>query len=521
MSNVIAFPANSRSDDHKITTLGERLKTCGRLTAEDKRICSLNLGRIAERLKPDLPLLGARMIFAEAGEDFAKRQRWITLPGESPHAVLGATGGTWLGLANAAGRLSAEASGAISSAASEDRALMQLLRGTSFLPIYVPTNDEQASRKALADGYAKALCDAVANDRALQRLWSVLQVFPFAIEARRESSSMDQADRVPDDWTDVQYPPNDWRFCASAKADTDWSRPRMDIGCVVLKRSTKIFILPSSVTGAFRLQNEDEDGNAPTSVYDDLAASGITMRNGYTCAELGDLLPDESYDPAKGFGWTPATAYDFARVRLKIVPDENEAPKAVIDYYSNRQGTYVDLRGVNGVVGCSQSIDEILHFQARNRNGRKTFANTRDAWIGEEWINGMLVFTEAHDVYDRSLDATPVAITEPTYNWDTPEHLELDTDTVLDWCDTPGWAEMMLTDTYRFVPAFEVSGRGTPFPSGSIAHALFSNLNLTDSDKRLDRAFLRHVRRTAQIGLEWYGGLIDEAQSALESIKAD
>jgi hypothetical protein len=79
----------------------------------------------------------------------------------------------------------------------------------------------------------------------------------------------------------------------------------------------------------------------------------------------------------------------------------------------------------------------------------------------------------------------------------------------------------MLTDAYRFVPAFEVSGRGTPFPQESIADALFSNLHLSDSGKRLVRAFLRHVRRTAEIGLEWYGRLIDDAQSALETIRAD
>lgn len=233
----------------------------------------------------------------------------------------------------------------------------------------------------------------------------------------------------------------------------------------------------------------------------------------YTCAEIGDLLPNDSYDPEKGFGWTPATAYDFARVRLKIVPDDNGSPKAVIDYYFNGQGTFVDLRGVSGVAASSQSVDEIFRFHARNRNGRKTHANTRDVWIGDEWINGRLVFAEAHDVYDGSVDALPVAITEPTYNWDTPVHLEMDTDTVLDWCDTPEWAEMMLTDACRFVPAFEVSGRGTPFPNGSIAHALFSNLHINDSGERLDRAFLRHVRRTAQIGLEWYVHAVrDEGQ---------
>lgn len=228
MSNVIAFPASSRSDDHKITTLGDRLKACGRLTAEDKRICSLNLGKLAERLSPDLPLLGARMIFAEADEDFAKRQRWVTLTGEDPHAVLGATGATWLRLATAAGRLFAKSSGSPAED-NEDRSVVQLLRGTSFLPIYIPANDEQASRKALADGYAKALCDAVTKDGALQRLWSVLQVFPFAVEASRERSDIDERDRVPDDWTDVQYPPNDWHFSASARADPTWSRPRMDI----------------------------------------------------------------------------------------------------------------------------------------------------------------------------------------------------------------------------------------------------------------------------------------------------
>jgi hypothetical protein len=385
----------------------------------------------------------------------------------------------------------------------------------------MPTSSEQASRKALADGYAKALCDAIASDGELQRLWSVLQVFPFEIEAADKPSEIDEQDAVPIDWADVQLPPNRWHFRSSAKADPFWSRPRMDIGCIVLRRETKMFVLPQAVADKFMRKHEDDDGDIPEAVLDALKSEGVSMYDPSPYTELGDLLHEQGYDPEAGFGWTPVTTYDFVRVRLKVVPDDAGLPKAVIDFFYTGFGIYVDVASsrVGGAHRASTNVDSVIKMQAANRNDRETFTNMREASIGAGWINARLVFVEPHNVWDSKIDAKPVGILEPSWRWDTPSHVELDTDTVLDWCDTPEWAEMMLTDTYSFVPAFELSERRTPFPAGSIAHALFSNLQLDDPEKRLDRSFLVHVRRTAEIGLEWYGRLIDEAQIALETIK--
>lgn len=500
--------------------LGERLKACARMTLTDKRVCSMNLGYLAERINPESPLAGARAIFEEAREDFSKRQRWITLPGEEPLQTIGSTGATWLALARASGRL-LDFGGNIEG--SQDRAVQQLLRGTSFLPIYVPEGREQASRKALAEEYAKRIAASVADDGSLERLWRVLNEFPFTVESKHSDEPRNADDLVPLDWVDVQYPNSGtFAFASSSEELSSWAQPRVDIGVLTFRRQSSVFVLPNSVAKLFRLRCENHESCLPHDIIiESFATAGIKLRTPWSYCTLNDLLPDDLYDAEKGFGWKYASAVDFVRVRLKIVPDDQGKPRLVADFFAGDEASVVDTPGMSTGPGWALSThaEEWVQTQAKNRNYSQTFRSIRTMFIGSDEMMVRVVFSEPLDTYDLDRDPIPVGLMDADYPWTLPDHFEQDTDTTLDWCDTADWAKTMLTTEYKFVPAFEIGTRETPFPRGSIMNALFANLLIEDSSKRVDRLVRSHATRTAEIGLAWYGSLVDDAHSLLQTIR--
>jgi hypothetical protein len=526
MDNILPFPNRPAAVDRSpSTSLEVALRQRARLSEADKRICSVNLGKFIEKVAPNGPLQAARAIFNLAKMDFAKRQRWITLPGEQPKDVLGSSGATWLSLAKAAASLVSQSSSEDDRKIHVERSLRALLRGTSFVPDYIPETFEQASLKRLADSYAENITSAILKDGLLERLWDVLARFPFAAETIH-ASEMKVVDEVPLDWSDLQYGDrHKWAFEVGSSVSTNWSHPRHDIGCIIIPRTASIFILPETLAEQFALSNEDDDGLVPESAIRQLAGEIGSKLSGNRGYELHEQLPNIRYSSEVGYGWIDVHGWDDARVRLKVIPNDDNQMKLVVDYFYPYGGDprfifsesgnletariYVN----NGSINAPPYILSEIENSANNRYKRSDTSSIR-MFDTESGGSGELVYFQPIS-YRNDPDIRPLGILGSTLAWTTPSHFDLDTDTVLDWCDTPEWAEMMLSNRNVFVPNFPLSSKTVPFPKGSIAHALFSNLYRDDIDARLDQLMIRHARRTAEIGLEWYSRLMEDAETAL------
>ena len=268
---------NNRID--QIDEIIQRLKTVARLSAEDKKIFATNLGQIACRLDSNNPRSGAKKIVDQSGQEgiWAKRKRFFRLPGEDTPEIgkegeYASNPTTFISLAEAAAKLLCKSSQNDAIEREQRAVIKTLVRGSSFMPNFVPSNTAEISATSLLNDYSQALSTAIENRTRITELWKILETTGIEIETpfpeekfKDDISSFGDASVVPSEIVNDLYKSNikHARFRPSEHhnfKNDGWAFPSLKIGYVATKHKIKIFSIPENKSSLFTKGNREMAG---------------------------------------------------------------------------------------------------------------------------------------------------------------------------------------------------------------------------------------------------------------------
>ncbi|MBX7532627.1 hypothetical protein K3165_06810 [Qipengyuania sp. 1XM1-15A] len=496
-----------------------QIRSCSRLRAEDKPVFAVNLGVLAERVNPTNPLDGAREIVETSGVDgvWAKRKRYFRLPGEeAPRAgkdsAYASSGPTFVNLAEAAARLIAPSANPELAEVEKSRAIRILAQGSSFLPVWTPTDPGEKTAKGLLDEYAARIVEMVRRETRLVELWSVLDDTPIDLEA----FDQEEYDAVlPSAFGDAaEYPvdllrPQFRDFIVAARfvpggINRHWAEPSLELGRVTYGRDLRMLVVPEDMRDLFSEKRWDD---LPFEALDWMASSGF----GRFSLTEGDEYEEEL---AAMLGWRKVSFSVSLNLSLGISRGDDHQPKLELHTYSPDE---IFAFG-DGGVHCGFAGQNLAKVLEGNGNAVQHYS----CWIGEEHPDirpntaAYLVF--AAPVDRKRLDGAEV-VGILTDDWFWQPGMSKMLHGVTGWTEGAKAAELLVGDEANFHAVVDqCEPEAGPLREGSVGSALLYNALNASAENRVAGLLAERARLTADAGLRFHEAMVETYREAIRKI---
>lgn len=496
--------------------LEQRLAATARVPDHDKPILASNLGKLASKVQPENPLVGARTMIEQAGLEglWQKRKRFIRLPDESnPRASsageYGSSGATFVQLARAAAQLLAGNHSVENADSERANAIRALASGSSFLPNYTPRSGAEKSAKGLLDEYRNVLSTAIAERTSIRELWAVLRDAPFDVTALDEEEF---------DLCDVHAASPQWvpaalmrpmfsEFVEGAVFDPDaafptgWQHPMIEIGQIAFRTDAPLFVLPTDVAEFFKPEAADADGVIPPEARAWLQEQGAGQRhtNG-----LMESLPQVEYGERGEFGWRTASIACMKHAGLEVCPSSEGEPTI-------RLVTW----GLADTVAYTQ-----FHFSQREEEAAIAASAGTLSQVSMADIDGSEIVWVLHAAPFEARapkDPSPRVVGLLDFLWHEDIHLY----ELLEpgWTETPSAASLLLKGEHQFYPAVpQTEAPPVPIQKGSVGAGLYANLVAAVEENRFDKILIEKAKLTAEAGLRFHEWMVEHSRDALKRI---
>lgn len=512
---------SDRGERQKTTPL-DALRRTARVAPADRTTLASRLGELAARLNPDRPKNAARSWFENAwhGDRWAKRKRYVVLPGESApdpqdEGAYVASGSDWAMLAEQAASALHPGVDPIAEA-DRARAIRDLLRGTAFVPAIAPLPVDGDGGPALIAAYADRVSRVMDRGSEIRRLWSVLRSAPFGTVVQTEDEADDMnpalaeaalaADAI--DPKDERSLKMGWRtrFTTEPSAvRSGWSEPTAVLGLRAHARETRMFVVPEGFAAELP-PTADED------IHPDERILEWLIHKGWAQGRSFEDLPEIPYSAETGAGWR-AFRYEILQiVMLTARPKADGSP-----------GLWVDAMA-----------SDLAHYHPV----LPTF-DTAKAEIGKGWLWSFIGQTVTNGV-DYSYWSSYDYVAWPTWN---ERHMPggamplgaasgLVESTAEELPDVSGWlddvenAELQellfgRQGGVRFIPEVAIV-RGMPVPvdATTVAGTLLGNLSAPEED-RVSERLLAKARARADAGLSYHEAVVAHHRKLIDAMLPD
>ncbi len=485
MENILK---NRKSEQRtRVEILEEKLRSQVRLLDADKKILAENLGRICAELNPDKPLTAVSLLIEKSGLQSLqqKRKRFIRLPGEEESPIgekgaYGASGETFATLASTAAQMGSTSNDENVKRRDKEYCFRQLLKGTSFLPVYKPEGLGGRSTKDILDEYRERLIERIAKDTRLTELWKILENTPMSIRGGVNLDLIDvgppqygPAQLLPDKLTEAlsragKIPPNSkWARFFTSRVDPFYWWPSLKIGQIAIEKKIRVFHIPSDVGPLF---NSDK--------------------------MVGDFLPEQARkwlqksDYYNGDRGEEEELWQVADIIIEIRRNPNGKPfLCLMAYNTYRYAT-------------NKHLDDIISL------GQSQITNAEDA-DGQEYLFTFLL----ERPFSGDSSPNPIGII-------CEEDAPLSHDNV-GWTDDDVISEILMGDTVRFFPSFDSDLSCAPFHSDCVGAALIANLKDAEKEDRIDKILIEQAQLMAEAGIGFYEAVFDETRETLLKISED
>lgn len=512
---------SERTERQKTTPL-DALRRTARVAPADRATLASRLGELAARLNPDRPKNAARSWFENAwqGDRWAKRKRYVVLPGESApdpqdEGAYVASGVDWAVLAEQAAAALHAGTGPIVEA-DRARAIRDLLRGTAFVPAILPLPVEGDGGAALIATYADRVSRVVERGSDVRRLWSVLRSAPFGTVIRTDEAAEegDPALAKAALAADAIEPKDDhslamgWRTRFTTEPSSvrsNWSEPTIFLGLRAHTREARMFIVPEDFVDELP-PNNDGDVGADERVLEWL------IHRGFATGRSFEDLPEIQYSAETGTGWRPFRYEILQLVMLTVRPKADGSP-----------GLWVDAMA-----------SDLAHYHPV----LPTFDAAR-AEIGKGWLWNFIGQTITSGV-DYSYWSSYEYVDWPTWNerympggaMPLGAASGLVESTGEELTDASGWLDDVANaelqellfgrqDGVRFIPEIAIA-RGLPVPvdPATVAGALLGNLSAPEED-RVSERLLAKARARADAGLSYHEAVVAHHRKLIDAMLPD
>ncbi|MEY4967111.1 MAG: hypothetical protein RL274_2694 [Pseudomonadota bacterium] len=503
-----------KADSQKRPSLEDKLKAQTRLSDSDKKTLAVNLGLLCQELNPEKPLAGVNSLIEKSGLQNLrqKRKRFIRLPGEptpdtGEKGEYGSSGATFANLAaTAATMLTPSSREDVMERARQD-VFRKLLKGTSFLPVYVPRSTSDRAAKSLLDDYAALISDALSERTRIKELWKVLEDTAIGLE----HFNADQMKSVPPSeyGPAADLPPALQSGYYSKKTRFkpeegwfDWHRPYLSIGKVELKAEAEVFKIPKSISKHFSEKFSTDEGFGPAATK---WLNSISDKN----EELPSVYASEDDE----YGWTDMMFSVVLNVGLHIKPGPDGRPTLGLAV-----GGYDDMNWFSHVDRTSY-IDTLTLFKEEYHQCRLDF------WITDDFDYPYIALYREPYKFGAKEPAVfgimPLAwVTNDLLFEFTPSRGGTPDESP--WTDDWATSELLLGHEAKFYPSIPDSAPdGVPLSPGSIGASLIANLERATDDNRIDKLLIEKARLTAEAGLNFHEAMVDRSRRALLKIKSD
>lgn len=487
----------------------DRLGRTARVPLDDRPTMAANLGRLAERINPAIPLAGAKRIVDETGHEglWQKRKRFIRLPGEDASqmdgtGVYGSSGSTYLSLARSAGKILASNQTPDAVERERERAVRTMLVGTSFLPSYTPLTKSDRTAKSLLDEYESVLLNAIKTRTRILDLWAVLADSPLDLDARAADEepfelAFGGVEKFPepllrpifrDHIVEAIFRPKDG-------IGFGWDEPTIELGFVAIHVATSMFFIPEDAAALFHASNEDEDGYLPEAAVEWLRSIGHRK---------GSLLPDDAFDKTVGYGWKPATFSVLRRVGLTVARNDDGQPTLQLHFWGEDAVAYNQY----GLTGHHE--DMIVES-----GGQTSQLRSLDRDVSDDLFDCLFAVYSEPVRYDAFGGEARVVGLLPTWEI-SGEFYRL---SQCGWSDDPTSASLLIGGEHRFIPTIPncepVAG---PLRAGSLGAGILNNaISAQDADS-VANLLIEKCALTADAALRFHEAMVDRYREALRRI---
>jgi hypothetical protein len=529
MENVREMPVKKHPRE-KSKSIYDRLEEAGRLEAIDKPIFARNLGRLAERISPDKPLDGARLIVRHAGNDNlwpTKRKKYFRFSNEEvPPATKGqeyaSSPRQFLRLAEAAGRLLCKAQDPKALEKSQFSAVETLLAGSSFVADRAPLDTAISSAKELLDEYRRALSAAIQSRTQIVKLWETLDRSSIGIRHDDGyTSPFGEAAVVPWGPEGAFFDPDEYDFDGSII---------MDIGWVLITLDINPFPIPEDKQYLFRDLNRyasDEAIKWMESVGFDFKENVFPTPTELNPFTAHVFLPvairvDKSYDMTPEIGITIGKRRIFYTKKYcgneelySAIKNHNDCTQSL--YFNCEKVSWTDFRVIYdkpiirpfpekimeanpvGILpsGWGYPIDDLYYDDEENRvNIESVFIKARDHYIFDD--------LEALAAEGRGWTETPSVA---DFLLGCPANQELD------------FGTRRIAVGANFLPSLpDAEPVGGVMKAGSIGASLLHNARYAAPENRLTDKIIDKADLIAKAGLRFYQAMIEDARDAVARI---
>ncbi len=499
--------------------LEEQLHKTARLSQSDRRQLALNMGTLATRIDPEAPLEGAMTIIRKSDlqELRQKRKRVIRLPGEdapesSATGEYVSSGATFLTLAKTAAAILSTGQRAEYIEHETQAAIRTLLKGTSFLPTYVPKTQAERSIKSLIDDYASRLAQAVGDRTRIMELWDRLQDSPVGLAVGAPDENLLSVFGPVADVPKPLLQPylssvvDEVHFVAG-KAHDGWCHPTIYLGRVAIRSKVLALAIPEELKDCFL-----EDGIGSARISD--------------CARewMDSVLPDgdldrlDELDPKEreNAGIETATLSSICKIALKALPGNNGQPSLSLAVYDAGYSRALEPESNPFTSGFAHAVldgaiqDDLIELYPDDENTWAVLFNAFPVEIGPD--GNFVVDDEDEGAEDEKRFLVAYEDAERVY-------YDFATMQGPNWTDSPQFAELLLSGKHQFFP--EVPGCATtasPLPPESVGAALIANLETAADTDRIDKMLIEKARLTADAGLAFLDALMERSRAALDRI---
>ncbi|RYH00371.1 MAG: hypothetical protein EON58_00395 [Alphaproteobacteria bacterium] len=500
--------ANSSGREDKLESV---ILAGSRLSNSDKSKFAENLGKLAARVDPANPRLGAQKMVSISGLEgvWEKRKRFFRLPGEdAPNPTkdgeYGSRPRTFVRLAQAAGTVLAGSTREELLIAERRRAVRALADGSSFLPTFAPSDPGDRTAKSLLDHFSSSLCTAIAERTRITDLWATLKDSPFGVDAFDadelslvEPSPYGDAATVPASLLRPLYREHiiAGRFNAiggTLGVDTEWAKPAIVIGLIAFPVETRIFVVPEEIAVEFGSEKETEEGLISATAQHWL--QGIGYDHGG--------LPELTFAEDRRYGWKPCGVSVMRWVGLEIDADDNGDPCLNIVTWGSHDRIGFSFWEVGLAVpeqGISQS------------NGKLSQARYVD-------LDGSHLAFAIHDIpFDSSQSGHPPVV--GLLPWDFEFGLHSDEFELKGWTEEQETFAILASDKGRFYPTMpEAEPINGPLMGGSVGASILQNVRFSSKENSMAALLIEKARVTADAGLKFRESLIETYREAFRHI---
>ena len=525
----------------------EGLKMKSRLSAKDKRRFAMNLGKLAARVDSDKPLRGAQQIIKRSKQEGIeeKRKRYFRFPNEdAPDTGRGgeyaSNPATFVALAEAAGEeLSNSPNQKIIDRHRKD-AFKSLLRGSSFMPEFVPSNASDMDAKQVLEEYVAVLARAIEQRTKIQDLWQILDNTPIKlvpINNDLEHEYVSPYGKVAAASSDLLKRPNwdslsDNSYFFEAGEDDyypseDWFFPRLELGHIAWRSQIRFVRLPKEIANAFI--------NPQNFANEKKIALWLHSVGGGYFSQYADSEID-------GYGWEEAWVSIFFNVGLQVSRGDNNQVLVDLDFTPSESINY-DLIYFN----VSNTPSKLEFMEKRVIENDFKLTQVHQAYIQVPDNNGEIeedpgdmpeyfkfsvvhseLFESDTENYPSALGLLPGYWLDPNA-WDEDDNCFLNKNDIINFeqvYNSAGWTEVELIAKvllgsndvcfYPSRPQMDLTGK--VFRNGSLAAGLYNNLSSASKENRISELLINKVALTANSGLQFYEAMLEEHRAVLSRI---